>query len=108
MDMESRKQMQLVASRKRMDNAKESSEFGGVAGWLLGLMRGWREEHKSSRQMCLVETLPLGGKSQLMLVTCAGESFLVGGGANGVETIVRVKSGGSQAFTTKSLEETCL
>ena len=43
------------------------------------------------RLMKVVETLPLGGKRQLMLVSCGGEHFLVGGGLESVETIVRVK-----------------
>jgi hypothetical protein len=54
-----------------------------------------------------VETLPLGGKRQLMLVTCAGESFLIGGGVESVETIVRVKAEASLDPETKSLEGRC-
>jgi hypothetical protein len=44
--------------------------------------------------MCLVETLVLGGRRQLMLVSCGREHFLVGGGVDSVETIVRVKVDG--------------
>jgi hypothetical protein len=42
--------------------------------------------------MRLVETLMLGGRRQLMLVSCGEEYFLVGGGIDNVETIVRVKA----------------
>jgi hypothetical protein len=57
--------------------------------------------------MRLVETLALGGKRQLMLVTCAGESFLVGGGLESVETIVRLKTSVCGDGAEKSLEASC-
>ena len=57
------------------------------------LLRGLRSERQSAmKQMQLLETLPLGGKRQLMLVSCAGERFLVGGGVESIETIVRVRA----------------
>jgi hypothetical protein len=84
------------------------SEVQGFAGLLLGLLRGWRGQRELQRkQLRLVETLSLGGKRQLMLVTCAGESFLVGGGMESVETIVRLKAGVSLDFVAKSVDETC-
>lgn len=82
--------------------------MGGLAGWVLSLLqscRGQRVTHR--KQLRLVETLPLGGKRQLMLVTCAGESFLIGGGVESVETIVRVKAEASLDPETKSLEGRC-
>jgi hypothetical protein len=42
-----------------------------------------------------------------MLVTCAGESFLVGGGLESVETIVRLKAEVSLDVAAKSLDEPC-
>lgn len=70
---------------------KGSPYPGGVAGWLLGLLRGEGTKRLSAtKQMQLVETLPLGGKRSLMLVRCGGELFLVGGGTESVESIVRV------------------
>jgi hypothetical protein len=54
-----------------------------------------------------VETLQLGGKRQLMLVTCAGESFLVGGGMESVETIVRLKAEASLETVAKTVDGTC-
>jgi flagellar biogenesis protein FliO len=49
--------------------------------------------------MQLLETLPLGGKRQLMLVQCGTEQFLVGGGLESVETIVKL------AGTTDTLRQ---
>jgi hypothetical protein len=83
-------------------------EAQGLAGWVHGLMRGLRGQREVKRkQLRLVETLALGGKRQLMLVTCAGESFLVGGGLESVETIVRLKAEVSLDTAGTSLGETC-
>jgi hypothetical protein len=41
-----------------------------------------------------------------MLVTCGGESFLVGGSMDSVETIVSLKNGVSPDATT-GLDESC-
>jgi flagellar biogenesis protein FliO len=80
----------------------------GLAGWMLGLLRGWRGQREMQRkQLRLVETLSLGGKRQLMLVTCGGESFLVGGGMESVETIVRLKAEVSLDVVAKSVDGTC-
>lgn len=71
---------------------KASSWPGGLAGWLLSRLRGTGTKREASRkQMHLLETLPLGGKRNLMLVSCAGEMFLVGGSFEGIESIVRVQ-----------------
>jgi hypothetical protein len=62
----------------------------GLAGWVLDLLRSRRGEWAGrERQMRLLETLPLGGKRQLMLVSCNDEEFLVGCGPESVTTIVR-------------------
>jgi flagellar biogenesis protein FliO len=83
-------------------------EAQGLAGWALGLLRGLGGRRVVQRkQLRLVETLALGGKRQLMLVTCAGESFLVGGGPESVETIVRVKAEVSLDGAAASLDGTC-
>lgn len=98
------------AERRQLSNVATATahEVQGVAGWVLGLLRGWRSRPEMQRkQLRLVETLPLGGKRQLMLVTCAGESFLVGGGVESVETIVRVKAEASLDVAAKSLGGTC-
>jgi hypothetical protein len=83
-------------------------EAQGLAGWVQGLMHGLRGQREVKRkQLRLVETLALGGKRQLMLVTCAGESFLVGGGLESVETIVRLKAEVSLDGAGTNLGETC-
>ena len=67
-------------------------QLHGLAGWIFTLLCGRSQREMSRKQLRLVETLSLGGKRQLMLVSCGGESFLVGGGLDSVETIVQVKS----------------
>jgi flagellar biogenesis protein FliO len=85
-----------------------TSEVQGLAGWVLNLLRGWRGQVKVQRkQLQLIETLPLGGKRQLMLVTCAGDSFLVGGGLDSVETIVRLRPEVSLDEVATKLDGTC-
>jgi flagellar biogenesis protein FliO len=83
-------------------------EVQGLAGWVLGLLRSCAGKREAQgKQMRLIETLALGGKRQLMLVSCAGEKFLVGGGVESVETIVRVNAEGSREIEAKDLGEIC-
>ena len=75
---------------------------GGVVGWLLGLVA----QHGSARErrdLRVIETLALGGRKQLLLVACGTERYLVGTGADSVETIVPVGF-----HERKIVEETCL
>ena len=65
------------------------TEPGGLAGWLLGIIRR-QNVKEAERHLHVIETLALGGRRQLQLITCDGERFLVGSGADRVETIVRV------------------
>ena len=98
------------ASQSKFNDAATTAdpEVQGLAGWVFGLVRGWRGQREiQRRQLRLVETLPLGGKRQLMLVTCAGESFLVGGGVESVETIVRLNAEVSPDVTAKSVDGPC-
>ena len=83
-------------------------EMQGLAGWAFSLLRSWRAHREmEQRQLRVVETLPLGGKRQLMLVTCGGERFLVGGGPESVETIIRLKAKGSPDVVAKNLDGPC-
>lgn len=101
--------MQLLQSMGQTSRAKTSPDLNGLAGWLLGLLRGlWSERQPAIKQMHLLETLALGGKRQLMLVSCAGEQFLVGGGLESVETIVRLHGEVSPEITAKKMDRTCL
>ena len=88
--------MRLLQDMGRTNDPKVNFEMQGLAGWVCGLLRGWRGERTAQRkQMRVVETLALGGRRQLMLVCCGDEHFLVGGGMDSVETIVRVKADGA-------------
>jgi hypothetical protein len=101
--------MELLRSTVKTSWTKTSPTFGGVAQWLLELLRrGSRERHPATKQLHLLETLSLGGKRQLLLVSCGGEHFLVGGGLESVETIVRVQTEDSRGETAKKLDGLCL
>lgn len=64
--------------------------------------------HVKARRLRVVETLPLGAKKQLLLVTCDGEKYLVGTGAESVQTITRVERravpGGPELLMTEQGE----
>jgi flagellar biogenesis protein FliO len=82
----------LQNAGRRKSTGSNKAQLHGLVGWVAAVIRGLSSQQEMSHtQLRLVETLPLGGKRQLMLVSCGGESFLVGGGADSVETIVRVK-----------------
>jgi flagellar biogenesis protein FliO len=59
----------------------------GLAGWLLQRLRGGLAQARGERRMRIAETLSLGGKRQLLLVVCDGERFLIGAGADSVQSI---------------------
>src|ERR1700722_18436930 len=80
----------------------------GVAGWIIGGLRNWRGNNISQqKQLRVLESLSLGGKRQLMLGSCGEERFLVGGGSDSVETIVRVGMVGNLEAPTGSPGEIC-
>jgi flagellar biogenesis protein FliO len=107
--MERSNGIQIVRGVKHMHKRSTFIEPNGVAGWIWTLLRSWRSSRETeSKQLHLVETLSLGGKKQLMLVSCAGQQFLVGGGLESVETMIRVNDEASQGVTAKKLDETCL
>jgi len=85
--------MTLQMVKVRELNTTAVPDNHGLAAWILALLRdGSGQRQAQRRQLQVVETLQLGGKKQLMLVSCAGENFLVGAGVDSVETIVRVRS----------------
>jgi hypothetical protein len=111
-DMDRGDEMRVLqrAEQGKLNNAATTAahEVQGLASRVLGLLKGWHGQHEMQRkQLRLVETLSLGGKRQLMLVTCAGESFLVGGGVESVETIVRLKAEFSPDVAAKSVDGPC-
>lgn len=93
----------------QMNRTKAAGGTTSLAEWLLGALRGLRSQRQSAvKQMQLLETLPLGGKRQLMLVSCAGERFLVGGSAESIETIVRVRGESSPDDLVEGVDGLCL
>lgn len=65
----------------------------GLAAWLVSTVRRLKEPagRTARKHMRVVETLPIGVKKQLLLVSCDGERFLVATGADSVGTITRVR-----------------
>ena len=72
-----------------MESMSGISTTGGVVGFFSDLVKR-RQLGRTQKQMKLLETLTLGGKRQLMLVSCGEQKFLVGVGADGVQTIVAI------------------
>ena len=101
--------MRRVESIAQSRPAKASPNAHGLAGYLLEMIRGVRGRRcaAAARQMHLVETLSLGGKRQLMLVECAGERFLIGGGMESIETIVQIAPAVAQQAAAKRLGGAC-
>lgn len=67
---------------------------GKLRRWVIALVTllgGAGSRASSKRHMRLIETLPLGAKRQLLLVSCDGERFLVGTGPESVQSILRVR-----------------
>jgi flagellar biogenesis protein FliO len=66
-------------------------EQRGIVGWIQDRLVMLRRRHGVvKREMHLLETLSLGGRRQLMLVECRTRLYLVGVGAESVETIVGI------------------
>jgi flagellar biogenesis protein FliO len=94
--------MQIVDNKGRTNVKPEAP--AGLAAWLLMHFAGRLHVRfprmgrpRDERRMKLTETLSLGGKRQLMLVICDGQSFLVGAGGDGVETIVAITPGANRS-----------
>ena len=76
-----------------------STDGRGLLGWMEAAVLRWRANRAGAaetRRLSVVETLTLGPKKQLLLVSCEGESFLVGVGAEGVQTMARVQASGAE------------
>lgn len=67
---------------------------GGLAAWLIERFAGLRTRLQSgvaaTRELRVVETISLGGRRQVTLLSCGNQRFLVGCGADHVQTIVHV------------------
>jgi hypothetical protein len=74
----------------------------GLAGRLLAWLPNLTAGRGRTRHMKVIEMLPMGGRRQLTLVSCDGERFLVGSGADGVASIVRVHTGPDMTLGSES------
>ncbi len=76
-----------MTERKNFAGARQ-----GFAGWLTEM---WRRRmtlrERVGRTLQVVETLPVGARRQLMLIRCGEEYFLVGGGLDSIQTMVKVE-----------------
>jgi len=68
---------------------KDGLIVGGLVGIVIDLLRG-RRVARAERSLKVLETLQLGGRRQLLLVRCGQLQFLVGTGADEVQTIVPI------------------
>lgn len=103
------KRMQLLQNTVRKGVTRTVPDQGGFVGWVVGCMRRLGSERRSvAKQMHVLETLPLGGKRQLILVSCAGRLFLVGGSSDSIGTIVHVQGAPPLENVGKERDEVCL
>ena len=91
--------MHLVACSRteiqpKQRRAKASVTTGGLVGWVMeafSYLMANGSRRPAMKQMRIVETLAIGAKKQLLLVSCGGERFLVGTGSESVQTMMRVR-----------------
>jgi hypothetical protein len=65
--------MTLQMAESCEGKATSTPQLQGLAGWVMALLRGVRGQRETQRKLHVVETLSLGGKRQLMLVTMAAK-----------------------------------
>jgi hypothetical protein len=70
----------------------ETSAFKVLAKLVRMLTSGVGSRGVGPKRMQIVETLAVGPKTKLLLVSCGGEHFLVGTGPESVQTIVPTRS----------------
>jgi hypothetical protein len=86
----------MNGTEKLDDDVAEVQAVGGVAGWLMQAAQWWKQRglrerrRTAKRQMFIVESIQLGPKQRVVLLKCGGDRFLVGTGAEGIQSIVRV------------------
>ncbi len=90
--------MQLVEQIGKGTEEKTHTVPAGLADWLLRAFSrmaagSWsRRIPMKQRELKLLETLSLGGRRQLILVSCAGKHFLVGAGADSIASVIPLSS----------------
>jgi flagellar biogenesis protein FliO len=83
---------------------------GPLANWLKKMYSGVLGRMHMSRghkRLELVETLNLGGKRQLMLIRCDGESYLIGAGGEGVHSIQALQKTNATIATDDGVHSDC-
>jgi len=81
---------------KRMVKADQAGDQHGIVGWVMRAINSlgggtWAVGARAKpRRMKVLETLAIGPKKQLLLVSCDGENYLVG--PESVQTIVRMEA----------------
>lgn len=86
--------MRTMSDMPSMNIHSRHSRRPGVVGWFIDLVA---REGDEAKHMRLIETLALGGKRQLQLVSCDGERYLIGVGGDSVQAILRVGGNGPDA-----------
>ena len=66
---------------------RQHSLFAAAHSLIAQGLRGLRKP-RTARRLQLIETLPLGGKRQLMLISCDGRDFLLSACTDTVSTLV--------------------
>jgi flagellar biogenesis protein FliO len=93
--------MYLVTAEGKAGGVRGGRELavGGLAELMVKGWRWWRargverQRRSATRQLFLLETMVLGPKQRVVLMRVGEERFLVGLGAEGVTSVVRVEQG---------------
>jgi flagellar biogenesis protein FliO len=93
--------MYLVTTEDKVSTERgaRAVALGGLAGLVVRGWRWWRaraleqQRRTAKKQLFLLETMVLGPKQRVVLMRCGAERFLVGVGAEGVTSVVRVEDG---------------
>ena len=86
-------------------------QIGGFAGWALSAWQRGRDgaaARRKARSLELLETLPMGGRRQIAVVSCDGRRFLIGMSADSVTSMLALdKAEASQSdFTRTTVSKT--
>ena|SRR5271163_4200916 len=91
-----RKMVAGLASGPRAEALNGADDVHAASGRARGLVWPLLERlgvlcgARSATQLAVLETLSLGGRRQLFLIACGGERYLVGAGAEGVGSMLRI------------------
>jgi hypothetical protein len=97
--------MYLVTAEDRTKKGRgmRVTEPGGAVGLLMSGWRWWQargleqQRRTAKKELFLLETMVLGPKQRVVLMRCGNERFLVGMGAEGVTSVVRVEDDAASA-----------